>query len=442
MLAQAVITVPEANITASSIYGPVNAQYGIANAIFLIGGITVKSSTATLPATVPGPGGFVPLSSIQMQVSKIGNLALLSVSPQITLTNMEQPIYAVVLGLGEGAMFIDFNISTNPNGWVAGSYSTPLVFTGIKIPTQVPITITIPAFITPVLPVIPITTMSVTDASFFNTTSGGINKDNSFDYYTTLPTLLNISSSSKFSYTTTYTFPLSPQPNSNLLTATLTDNLTGPLVSLSTTSTPLTSSSLAVIPTNKRTIKTKFSLTGAQLKSDFVQAGTYKLPITYSLYKNPASYSQTTVDPSTITSEVDVVVSPFFNIVAQNLNVSLSFNTAEKYKTGATSTVSKQLLVNSTVPYTVTVKSISSSFSSSTPGNTTTIPLHVLSIKEGNSTPITLSTTPATIVSGGSPKIGAELDMTYSIPATKTSQLIGKPASTYTASIIYTITGP
>lgn len=391
-----------------------------------------------IPATVPGPGGSLPLNLVQLQVNKIGNLSLLALRPVVTLSAAMQPLYTPVLSLGAGLMDLDFTIANNSSGWVAGTYFTGLTFEGMANNSK-DLTITVPAFITPLLTVVPNAILAVTNASFFNTTTGGISGIHTIDYYTTLPSVIDISSTNKFAYNNIYNLVNPPQPNSSLLKATLTDGLSGPQINLSTTNARLTSSAIAVPTTNKKTVKTLFNLTGAQLKSDFVQAGTYTLPITYTVSKNDLSYPLSTPISATITSNINVVVSPFLNITAQTATVSLAINTAEKYKSGITTTVLKQLLINSTMPYDITVKATGVKFTSPVPGNTNTIDLDVLTIK-GSGSPVTLSTTAATLISAANPQIAQELDMEYSIAPAKTTKLINKPAGTYTATITYTIT--
>ena len=371
-------------------------------------------------------------------MNKIGNLNLLSSRPVITLPATPQALYTTVLSLGAGLMDLDFTIANNSSGWVAGTYFTALTFEGMANNSK-DLTITVPAFVTPLLTVVPNATLAVTNASFFNTTTGGISGIHTIDYYTTLPSVIDISSTNKFAYNNIYNLVNPPQPNSSLLKATLTDGLNGPQINLSTTNARLTSSAIAVPTTNKKTVKTLFNLTGAQLKSDFVQAGTYTLPITYTVSKNDLSYPLSTPISATITSNINVVVSSFLNITAQTATVSLAINTAEKYKSGITTTVLKQLLINSTMPYDITVKATGVKFTSPVPGNTNTIDLDLLTIK-GSGSPVTLSTTAATVISAANPQIAQELDMEYSISPAKTTKLINKPAGTYTATITYTIT--
>lgn len=338
---------------------------------------------------------------------------------------------------------MDVVIASHPSGWVAGTYTADLTFAGMLDPLTKKFSITVPALIEAgAIPPLN-TTISLSNAAAFNTDKSG---PNTFQYTSTLPTQLNLSSSSTFSYTkpTSYSgLPnLSTLPASSLLTAKVTgaSGLTGPEVHPSAATISLTGGiAIPVIATNKREIITSYTLTAAQLKSSFAQAGTYTLPVKYVPSRNATAYPLTYNTAPEISSNIIVEVSPFQDIAAQINTVALNMNTALAYKNGVTTTINEQLLANSSVPYSVTVRATSPSFSNS--GGSSTIDLDVLTIKaSGFPSGVTLSTIASPIFTGAAPQLGNKISMEYTIPPSKTSKLLNK-SGIHSATIVYSITG-
>src|SRR5690606_10706423 len=122
-------------------------------------------------------------------------------------------------------------------------------------------------------------------------------------------------------------------------------------------------------------------------------------------------------------------------------------NTAEDYNSDQTQNVPTSLVVTSTNSFNITVKANDANFVY----NTNNIPVDVLTIQPvtGGSTTMTgtpsdvvLSTTDQTLISGADLGSQVVLELDYFIPAAKasSSDILGKPAGTYTQTITYTAT--
>ncbi|WP_442589135.1 hypothetical protein ACSBL2_24265 [Pedobacter sp. AW31-3R] len=449
--AQAVVTIPEATIRTGSALTTSTVGFGNSAVLSLLGinkiTLATASTSSPIQPTDPATISTVPLNIIQMQVDNIsGALTIVASKPLITLTTVAQDIFVPVLSLnlGSGLLTMNVFIASHPSGWVAGTYSADLIFTGMIAPLTKKFSITVPPLIEAggILPLN--TTISLSNAAAFNTDKTVVN---SFNYISSLPTQLSLSSgTATFGYTKPASYSglpnLSTLPASSLLAAKVTGatGLTGPQIQPSTTPTSLTGgSAIPVRSTNQRTIETSYTLTAVQLKANFVQAGTYTLPVKYIASRNPASYPVTYNVSPEINSNIIIEVSPFQDITAQTTAVTLNMNTAASYKNGTTTTVNSQLMANSTVPYSVTVRATTSSFSNS--GGTSTIDLDVLSIKEtGAANSVTLSTVATPLFTNAAPQLGRNISIDYTIPATKTGKLLNKTGS-HSATIVYSITG-
>lgn len=439
---QANITIPIADIKTQSNVIATGLSYGNTPFITVLGGIQVASANSSIASV--NTTAVIPLDRVQIQVYKIGDVALLGSSTPIILSTTYKTLYASLLGLLSAEVFLNFTIFNNPTGWVSGSYSTPLQFSGLAVNSGKSLAINVPGFLEAVTISPTNTTISLNNALSFNSNKSGLN---TLSYYHTVASQLTLSSAANL----TYAKPSAYQglPNlpvslvSSLFRAKITGSsgLAGAEIQPGTTALSLNGTTLPipVRSTNRRDVETTYSLTSAQLKSNFAQAGTYTLPVSYTLSKDPDAYSATTINPIVFTSNIVVVVDPFQDITAQTLSVNLDMNTAAKYNNGTTTTITNQLLTNSTVPYNVSVRATSTSFSNA--GNTSNIDLDVLSIKASGSNAVTLSTTNTPLFSTSSaPELGRQITIEYAIPAGKTSKLLNK-SGTHSANIVYSITG-
>lgn len=443
--AQVSITVPEANITSQSDFtlpitsGTYSALLGVAVTI------GVSSSAAAFSASA-GSSGTLPLSVAHIAMYTIGGVNLLSGSSEVTLSTSDQTIYSSLLAIGGGAIVANYRTAIAGTIWKAGVYSTSLNFSpSARIsPSSQTLTYTVPGFITLNTAAPPTTAVNVNSLSYFRAASG-ISTTAYFDYFASVPTLLSLRSSlSTFNFTTSFSYTSTPVTSTSLLAASITDASAGPAIGLSATDQLLsTSAGIPVATANKLPITATFSITGANLKTGFIQAGTYTLPLlTWTIAKPSAAYPSS-LDPKTFSTALQVSVSNLAELSVQTPNVSLAVNSATAYRLGVTQQMPNHILVSATVPYTVTVKASSNFFSSSAGAQ---IPVSVVTIEgmstQSGITPVVLSSTPQVLLSSGSPVIDRPLSLQYRIPAAKTSSLVGLASGTYSTTVTYTLVAP
>lgn len=127
--------------------------------------------------------------------------------------------------------------------------------------------------------------------------------------------------------------------------------------------------------------------------------------------------------------------------------VNFDYSTAENYNSDQTVNVPTSLVVTSTNTFDIDVKANGDNFEF----NSNSIPVSVLTIKpitsgtttmNGTPSDVVLSTTDQTLISGADLGSQVVLELDYFIPAAKasSSDILGKPAGTYTQTITYTAT--
>ncbi|WP_086477703.1 peptidoglycan-binding protein LysM, partial [Arenibacter amylolyticus] len=125
--------------------------------------------------------------------------------------------------------------------------------------------------------------------------------------------------------------------------------------------------------------------------------------------------------------------------------VNFAYNSAEDYNDGLPAvTQTNALIVTSTKNFNVTVKAGGKNFED----GKNSIPVSVLTIKasggsmDGSKKDVELSDKEQTLVGKASLGSKLTLDLDYEIPAEKSSSsdILGKPAGTYTQTVTYTAT--
>ncbi|WP_068405498.1 hypothetical protein [Pedobacter cryoconitis] len=442
--AQLIINLPEANISGQMGY-VVNLNSGASPALSLLSSVNVKAASTTLtptPATLPALA-LAP-NLINMKVTSIGGVNILSGANPIILSSVSQNIYYVAVGLLSGTMLVDYTVSPIGVAWAAGSYATTLTFTGSITPPTPTLTLNVPAYITLNTLVPATTTLNVNSFAIFRSVAG-VSAVSGSDYFTTVPTLLSLrASSGTFAFTTTQPYNQLPAANSvNLMGAVLSGTYAGAAINLSASDQLLTAATgIPVIITNKSILSSTLSISGANLKSNFVQAGTYTVPVVYTVSKTASSFPATLAS-QTMNSSVQVNVSNLMELIVQDPSVTLTVNTTANYQQGVTTTKPNHVKVSSTVPYNVTVKASSSVLSSS---GGIQIPVGVITIEgmtgQTGITPVVLSANPQTIISSANPIVDRLLNLQYRIPSAQTSNLLNKTAGSYNTTITYTIVAP
>lgn len=443
------ITIPQENITGQTDYSIQLGNGSFSTLVGLVPSISVQAATTTLPATSTGTFSPLPLSVVKIRLASVGGASVLGSTSEITLTNASQPIYAALLSIGGGAILNNYRIQIAGNAWLAGTYATNNVYTSTFLTSVTPSTqslqINVPGFLTANTSLSATTLLRVNSLSFFRATAG-ISTSSTFSYYTSVPTTLSLrGTSGALSFSTTKPFNQLPATaNINLLSANITDPLAGvSSVNLSTSDQLLTTSTgLPVVLTNNKSVTSNISITGANLKSNFVQAGTYTVPLVYTIAKPAAAYP-VTLAPVTMNTSAQVLIDDLSELIVQDPSVSLTFNTVAAYKNGVTTQMPNHIKLSATVPYDVTVKASSNFLTSGTGGQ---IPVGVITIEgmpsQTGITPVVLSSTAQKIISSANPGIDRLLNLQYRVPAAQTTNLLGKTAGTYSTTITYTLVAP
>lgn len=152
---------------------------------------------------------------------------------------------------------------------------------------------------------------------------------------------------------------------------------------------------------------------------------------------------------NTATTAVNIILSDVISIdassVANGGAVDFKYNTAADYYTTKNAVVENSLIVTSTKDFNITVQADAANFV----GSTATIPLDVMTIRPatggtmgGQEKVITLSTDDQVLVESAPLGYRLSLNLDYEIDAAKasSSDILGKPAETYTQNVTYTAT--
>jgi hypothetical protein len=439
--AQFSFTVPESNITNRTVFTSSGILAGSTDGLALANTIEMRANSNTSFTSTIGGTTNIPFGLTSLRVSKIGNSVNLGGASTITLTNAYQPIYTFVLNLLSGAVLMDVQISTASHSWIAGIYQTPVQFLRLS-PAAQNFSITVPAFITPDAAVTS-TTIFVDNLSFFRSVNG-ITGSKTVSVASTVPYVPGIKASlGNFEFTTTSVHNVVAQPGVNLLSTSLSGVSTSTPKNLSSISQPLTTTAgIPVAATNNEILTYNFKLSGANLRSGFAQAGTYTIPaLTFAWDKLNSTYPQGDLSVQR-SSSLQVVVSELSEIVANQSTVNLNLNTPASYQQGISIDMPAHVRVSKTTPYNVYVRSTSAQFSN----GINQIPLSILRIGpmvgETNMNTVNLSTTSQLLINSANPVIDRDFNMRYSISASETSKLLGKPTGSYTANIVFSFVAP
>lgn len=444
--AQATVTVPQANIQARTDYTASITAGQYTSVLTLLPTFRVKADASTFNSTT---SGNFPTNLVHIKLSSIGAVPLLSLSGnnEVALSTTNQNLYTALASLASGTITANARIATSSQTWVAGSYtnnvsfSTQGILAGSITPTSFVLTINIPGFISPPAS-IGTTSILVNDLSYYRAVNG-ISSNSVIPLSTTVPYIPSIKSgNTQFSFSTASAYNTLPVTPVSTVNTTLTGIANATSAALSTTDQSLTNTTGIAVPTNNNhSLTYTYNIGLNQLKTNFIQAGTYSVPLTYTWNKVSSAYPSGSVQ-SQANGSLSVVVSDLGEIVANQQTVNLAFATANDYKNGVNLNMPAHLKVSKTTPYNLYVRATSTSFASG--GNS--IPLNVLRIgpmagQSGMNT-VTLSTTAQQLIQNADPVIDRNLNILYSIPASATSVLLNKPAGAYTANIVFSFVAP
>jgi len=431
--AQVSIPIPQSNIQSGVSYTSTQNSGSLTGT--LIVGPTIKLSGSSPILLQTSTGSSFPVTNLGIQLSTIGGINLISGSSPIQLSTTAQTIYSSVASVGGGVIALNYTIPAAGYAWVAGTYTTSLTYSltsvlgGVVSPGL--LTITIPAFI--VAPVsISTVTLNVNSLNYYS--SQTVSASSSLAYSTTVPYNISIAgNSANFTYSNT----LGLSTPSNLAISNVLSNVgSGANVNLSSTAKSLTASPISVSNGNNQTQTLNFSITPASLLSQFVQTGTYTVPITLT---TSDARSSPTVANQTTTSTLTVNVADMLSFAVNDATTTMTLSTATNYQNGVNQSQSNHLTVSSTSPWSIKVQAASGNLAN----GSNTIPVSYVSIgnTSGQSllTTTTLSASAQTITSGQAPAINQAVGVNYSISAANAQLLISKPSGTYSTALTYTL---
>jgi hypothetical protein len=441
--AQVTFNLTEAAITAQADMAQTNVASGNFNGFTINGSweIWVKSNTTTIPVTSGTAGTFLPLNIARVKLNRVVGIALGFAKPEITLSTTDQSIAQAFLLASSGAMFIDYRLIVAGTAWQAGTYSTTMSF----IPCDATVrhyTVVVDPYITVSSAVASTVALTVSSLADFRT--NGISAAQTFAYRTSVPTDISLKVGPNPIAFSNNGFPQGANPTliAPALSAVMTGSLAAAQINLSTSNQRISvSSGVPVQTTNSSgTITNTLKVTPASLKANFVQAGTYTYPLTYTISKTTAAQPATLAEKTMVTTAT-INVPRLFEAIIPATGVNLNFSATGDYTAGVTVAAPSPINISSTTPYNVTVRA-SSDFTLG--GNT--IPASVMTIEgipgQTGVTPVTLSTTAQTLISSSAPIIDRPVYLQYKIPNTQTPNLLNKTSGQYSADVIYTVTAP
>jgi hypothetical protein len=445
--AQITVNLPAANIISRTEYLSSITLGEFNSAITLLPNIGIRSVNTTFNNIVGGVGP-APLGIANFKISSIAGISVLGTSTERSLSTSSQSLFAAVASLVSGTVLSNLRLTTSSFTWVAGTYSTDIALTApgllggnaMSPPTQ-SFSIVVPAFIT-AQNTAGTTSILVNNLSFYRSPTG-ISGNKVITLAHTVPYIPSLQTgNSNFSFSTNLTYNNLPVTPVSTVNTTLTAVGNATPINLSSTAQTLTNTSGIVVPTsNSGALTHAFSITGAQLKARFVQAGTYSVPLTYIWNKLSSAYPTGGLQSQSV-GTLEVVVSELSELIANQQTVSLSFTSANHYKNGMNQDMPAHLKLSKTTPYNLYVRATSATFAS----GVNSIPLNVMRIGpipgETGMQTVTLSSTAQQLINAADPTIDRSLSIRYTIPASETSKLLNKPAGTYSTNIIFSLVAP
>ncbi|MBE9583110.1 hypothetical protein IM792_01480 [Mucilaginibacter sp. JRF] len=444
------LNITETNIKQASIYVD-HQSTTFATVLSVAPSINLSTAASTLSAT---GGATINANLITARIIGTGggvaNLLDVAGVQTITLSTTPQPIYASLLGLlAGGGITLRYTIPNMATTiWKAGTYTTNLNFAliGINVgtltPTVVPINVIVSPFIT--IPTsLTSVQLNVNSLDYFRTTSGQtVSTTNTALFTSTVPVGVRLrSGTTAFTYSNGYSGAADPATGVNRVGIQITSPTTGTLINPTTTNTNLTAAGGIAVPTgNQQTNTYTYSITPANLKAGFIQKGTYTANLTQEYFDAGSTVLAST---KTITYPITVTVADLAELKVNQTDVNLNFNTAATYKNGVNADMSGHLTLSKTTPFDVYVKASGSTLTSST----SSLPVGLIDIlpvpASGSSfNTVTLSATSQKLASSAVADIDRTLNVRYSIPASRVSQLLSKPAATYNTTVTYTMVAP
>jgi hypothetical protein len=190
---------------------------------------------------------------------------------------------------------------------------------------------------------------------------------------------------------------------------------------------------------NTSNVTMGYSLTPDVLKNNFLKKGTYTLNLNHEVFDAEGTGA---VPSQSLTSSLIVNVADMAELIINQQDVNLVFNTAEDYKKGVQIDMPAHVSLSATSAYDLFIKANTTSISNGK--NSITITALQVSVNgtDGTSTTaIPLKETRQGLF-GILPILDKTTTIRYSIPASEALKLIGKASGTYNASVTYSLVAP
>lgn len=409
--------------------------------------LTVQATGNFTAITSPYTNPIPAISTIHLKLKSIGSSLLsLSSTKDVDLSaSSAQSLYTAVLSLvSGGSVVINYSILNRPATYYAGVFTSGLQFkiSGILCSSNPPInplTLTVKPFIVPSQP--PPINMAVTSFDQYRLT--GISASQTFTNLRTVPMTLQIKADNPFNFSGA-TGITDPNTSIGLLQARLNLPIQGTYQSLSASYQTLSGASNLAVPTgNQASVKLDYTIAATALTSGFLQAGTYSSSIKGLL----SDSRQTPSNPAptvTTSSELTVTIPDLKEMKINQSDINMVFSKVSDYQNGISVDMPSHLTISNTNPFDVYVKSESASLTQQNGADI--IPVNCIQIGslpgESEVQTVTLSTTAQKLISGNTPCLDKTYNIRYSIPASETSKIFGKPEDNYTTTIVYSFTAP
>ena len=204
------------------------------------------------------------------------------------------------------------------------------------------------------------------------------------------------------------------------------------------TTKPLTNTSEKFSPTafgvktgNRNNFIPQISISAADFKTNFFEAGTYTFQLNLDAKNTDNSISRLQ------NTDVTLKVLPLSEITIPNMGqtVEFNFNTSAQYANGQSKVVPKQIKLSNNESFELYVKSDENYFKKG--GVQSPINSKILQIGINGSALMPLSTTAQKMITRGNPVLDQELDVKYEIPPASAQTLVGYDKATYTINVIY-----
>lgn len=222
--------------------------------------------------------------------------------------------------------------------------------------------------------------------------------------------------------------------NISLITLGSHDNSNIISSSLSSTWKKYSSSNFKVETGNQNNFTLALSISAADFKTHFYQAGTYTFQLNLDAKSTDNSIS------ALQNKEVTIKVLPLSEIIipSSGQNVDFNFYSSEHYQQGLTRVVTNQIKISNNEIFELYVKSDSNFLKKR--GIQTDINSNILQVGVDGMSAVPLSTTSKKIISASAPVLDKGLNIKYTIPPAAAQSLAGKEKTTYSINIIYSFT--